>query len=155
MNNKYILALVALATLSQIASAAIMTIHNKTSNTVEATVRYGSAQTPKVVEIPRGSKEQINSGIHEFKSISWHPTNSGVYSAALIPFTRTMLNGGMILIDPKGYNVQGASTIFDYFINFNANGVYPSGTVEGGQSGKSRNPKPVLFAPSILQSIPA
>lgn len=153
MKKNLLLTLATLATLSQSLSAAVMTIHNRTKNSIEATVLYGSAQTPKTVVIPKSGKVSANSGIHEFKSISWRPTNSGVYSAASIPSTRTMLNGGLIIIDPKGYSAQGSNMTFDYFINFNAQGVYPSGTVEGGLSGKSRDIKPVLFAPAILSSI--
>jgi hypothetical protein len=108
-----------------------MTVFNRSKSAIEAIVRYGSAQTPKKIVIPKDGKESVNSGIHEFQSIIWHGENSGVYSTLPIPSTRTMLNGKLMI------GSEGA-----YIINFNSQGTYKEPQTEYGLSSNTRQMRP-------------
>lgn len=102
----------------QSAFAARLTVYNESGNDVSVTVYYGKENLSRSVSIPvktnnKDSKYVFDSGLHAFSKLHW--TDSGKAYEYLIPSTRVMLGGTIVL--RKDGNMA---------INFDERGASPS-----------------------------
>jgi len=110
MNNKYLLTLVAIATLSQPASAAVINFENKSKKPIRMVARYGKEQ--QKFTLAPGANRSIDSKKDSFTTLDW-VQNQHIYFTDIICPSTMPTTGKIIFFDQDG----------KFGINFNANSI--------------------------------
>lgn len=113
------LLIITFAAITQSTFAAVMSVYNETGRPVDVKVITSRGNnTPLLNGIPTNKKVSFNSGIYEFKNITWtpwnQPDNNRMSYSCDIPSTKFMLMG-TIMLYPDGklalnFDDRGASS---------------------------------------------